>query len=563
MDVVTPSKPPAKDQTVPLLLFAAVGVILFICLSALFVYINTKHLEASRDWRDHSQDVLSTLQSTAQRLDRIDYTSRLYLSEKNAADLQTVQSTTVVLETGLVHLEDLVHDNPPQLSRARAVHACVEELMQQVNEALPKDTTPSRKILQCRENVGRMQEEERILLAKRTEESRHNTYSSLISGAGFLVTALVVVVTLFAFLLRDARKRQRIEKQVAETNNQLGATVRTLEKRAMEASLLMSARGELQLCTNPAQAHRAAVLYCKRLLPDANIALLIINNSRQMVEIAASSENEKKILDGFPLDACCGLRSGRFRWRRSGGSEVHCNHFLGTAPENYLCMPLAAHGDTLGVLFVEYPSPSASAELEEELESLQQLVEMSAMSIAGLNLRVRLEHQSIRDGLTNLFNRHFMEISLDREVRRAARNRTELAIFMLDVDHFKAFNDTFGHEAGDTVLREVAEVLRQSVRSEDIVCRYGGEEFVIIMPETSKEEAFDRAESIRLRIAGIRLRFRGEALREVNISIGVAVYPHTGNTLEEMLRAADRALYAAKHHGRNQTILANEVLANA
>ena len=134
--------------------------------------------------------------------------------------------------------------------------------------------------------------------------------------------------------------------------------------------------------------------------------------------------------------------------------------------------------------------------VDANLGALQQMVELASIGIAGLNLRSKLEHQSIRDSLTGLYNRHFMEIALDRELRRATRHQQPLAVLVLDVDHFKAFNDTHGHEAGDVVLREVAGTLRETVRSEDIVCRFGGEEFVVILPELSTEEALARAESL-------------------------------------------------------------------
>jgi len=183
-------------------------------------------------------------------------------------------------------------------------------------------------------------------------------------------------------------------------------------------------------------------------------------------------------------------------------------------------------------------------------------VELAAVSIAGLNLRSKLESQSIRDSLTSLFNRHFMEVALDRELKRAERHGTNLAVFMLDVDHFKQFNDVYGHEAGDTVLREVADVFRRCVRSEDIVCRYGGEKFVIILPEITPEMAFERAEKIRVEVGAVRVRLRGEVLREVTISIGIAMYPQSGDFLDQILRVADRSLYEAKHRGRNQTVFA-------
>ena len=559
----SPSPVTGKDRTIPLVVLAAMGAILFICASAALVYNNTQHLVASRDWRDHSQDVLNTLQLTSQRLDRIDLTSRLYLMGKDRNDLATVQSNVIMLDAGLTHLAELVKDNEMQGVRAREMEGYVSDLRQQINDnnALPQAFDPRQEILKFRENIMKMQETERTLLSKRTDESRQSTYRSLLAGAVFLIISLAVVMILFAFLLRDVRRRQKTERQISLTNAQLESTVAVMKQRAGESTLLMSAREEMQLCTSAEQAHEATVRYCQQLVPSVRTALLMINNSRQMVEITTTSENDLKILDGFPLDACCGLRSGRLRWRKSGHSEVHCGHFLGVPPENYLCIPLAAHGDTIGVLYIECPSLLATAEVKSHLESLEELVEMASMSIASLNLRSRLEHQSIRDGLTNLFNRHFMEISLDREVRRAARNQAELAILMLDVDHFKKFNDSYGHEAGDCILRDVAEIFRQEVRAEDIICRYGGEEFVIILPETSDAEAVERAESIRQCVSQMRVRFRGEALREVTLSIGVAIYPQSGATLEEMLRAADRALYTAKHEGRNRVILAGTMVA--
>lgn len=543
------------------MILAAVGAILFICASAFLVYNNTQQLITSRDWRDHSQEVLNTLQLSSQRLDRIELASRLYLIDKDRNDLAMVQSNAIALDSGLTHLEELVKDNAAQASRARSMDRYVADLRQMVNNAQPPLLDPLQDILGCRGVISKMQEAERTLLAQRTEESRQSTYRSLLAGAVFLAISLAMVMTLFAFLLRDARRRQKTERQISQTNMQLESTVATLRQRASEATLLMAAREEMQLCTGPAQAHEATVRYCRQLAPSTCSALLMINNSRQMVEIVAVSEGDTRILDGFPLDACCGLRSGRLRWRKPGQSEVHCGHFLGISPESYLCIPLAAHGDTLGVLYIECPTPQAASEVDNHLESLQQLAEMASMSIASLNLRSRLEHQSIRDGLTNLFNRHFMEISLDREVRRAARNHTELAILMIDVDHFKKFNDSYGHEAGDSILREVAEIFRQSVRAEDIICRYGGEEFVIILPETSSALAIERAEAIRWSVSQMRVRFRTEALREITVSVGVAICPGCGSTLEEILRSADRALYAAKHAGRNQIMMAESLIA--
>ena len=197
-------------------------------------------------------------------------------------------------------------------------------------------------------------------------------------------------------------------------------------------------------------------------------------------------------------------------------------------------------------------SEDAVAMVNLHVDGLRQLVQLTGMAIATLNLRSKLENQSIRDSLTGLFNRHFMQISLERELARAARRKQILAVFMLDLDHFKRFNDTFGHLAGDTVLKAVAEVFRNSVRAEDIACRYGGEEFTIMLPDVTPAVASDRAESIRRAIQNLRVPLEKEIYAEFTISIGIALYPNDGETAEMLLRRADAALYRAKHSGRNQ-----------
>jgi diguanylate cyclase (GGDEF)-like protein len=292
------------------------------------------------------------------------------------------------------------------------------------------------------------------------------------------------------------------------------------------------------------------------LLPGSSGAILTINNSRRMVEIMASWSHPAQLADGFELDACCGLRTGRTRWRRPGVSEVHCKHFLANPPDNYLCLPMAAYGETLGFVYVQCPTEAVAALVGQRTTLLHDMVELASVSIAGLNLRAKLENQSIRDPLTNLFNRHFMEIALEREMHRVSRRDTSLSLFMIDVDHFKGFNDTFGHEAGDAILREVAECFRQTARGEDIICRYGGEEFVMILPEITQDTAVERAEAIRRKIAGISLHYRGQLLRSITASIGIAMFPGAAIDGNELIHAADLALYRAKAMGRDQVQLA-------
>jgi diguanylate cyclase (GGDEF)-like protein len=164
--------------------------------------------------------------------------------------------------------------------------------------------------------------------------------------------------------------------------------------------------------------------------------------------------------------------------------------------------------------------------------------------------------QSVRDPLTGLFNRRYMEETLEREIARAGRAKGPVSIIMLDVDHFKHFNDTFGHEAGDIILREIGDCLRSGVRAEDIACRYGGEEFTLIMPAASAEVALQRAEHLRDQVRGLAVQRRGTALGQITASLGVAAYPLNGESGGDVLAAADVALYEAKRTGRNRVIVA-------
>jgi diguanylate cyclase (GGDEF)-like protein len=197
--------------------------------------------------------------------------------------------------------------------------------------------------------------------------------------------------------------------------------------------------------------------------------------------------------------------------------------------------------------------------VKDVYDGFRQLVQITGMSIATLNLQARLEHQSVRDSLTGLFNRHFMEIFLERELSRAARRKQVLAVIMLDVDHFKKFNDTYGHTAGDTALKEIAAIFQSNIRAEDVACRYGGEEFAILLPDISMTIAAERAEKILRAVANLRVTVGAETYDEFSVSIGIAYFPSDGESSEVLLRKADEALYRSKRQGRNRISLYEQV----
>jgi diguanylate cyclase (GGDEF)-like protein len=228
----------------------------------------------------------------------------------------------------------------------------------------------------------------------------------------------------------------------------------------------------------------------------------------------------------------------------------------------YLCVPLAAQGETLGVLYVE---DTASLRLSSpQLVQFEQaalnrranaVAERVSLALANLKLRELLRNQSIRDPLTGLYNRRYLEESLNRETHRANRTGRTVSLVMLDLDHFKHFNDTFGHQVGDILLKEVAGVIKGRVRAGDLACRYGGEEFSLIVAEVDTEGTHKCVESIRESIKHLSLHHRGQTLGTITVSAGIATYPAHAENSEDLIRAADDALYQAKKAGRDRIVI--------
>jgi diguanylate cyclase (GGDEF)-like protein len=241
---------------------------------------------------------------------------------------------------------------------------------------------------------------------------------------------------------------------------------------------------------------------------------------------------------------CRAIRTGQPDFLSSDSLEIPCRHTeqLGAAVGRSACLPLSAHGEILGILQV--------CRFDDARGAIPQPIRATT-----LQLREQLRQQSIRDPLTGLLNRRYLEETMERELARSARNGQPLAVVAIDVDHFKRFNDTHGHEAGDHVLVELARLLRDSVRNTDIACRYGDEEFVLLMPDSPRSVAIERVEALRTQVSALRLQFGASQHEPLTISIGLATAPQDGNRADVLLRNADTALYAAKAGGRNRLVV--------
>ncbi|MDR3416707.1 MAG: sensor domain-containing diguanylate cyclase [Nevskia sp.] len=251
-----------------------------------------------------------------------------------------------------------------------------------------------------------------------------------------------------------------------------------------------------------------------------------------------------------PIDglACWALRQGRMHPDATSQATPPCRYFA-AGDTRHLCFPLVAENQNSGVLQLRGVQSIEDPQLRTLLTAF---VARAALSLANIQLRERLLAQSIRDPLTGMFNRRFLEESLRLEETRARRNGGSFAVIMFDLDHFKRLNDRFGHEAGDRALCALAEIVRCQLRGGDVACRYGGEEFVLVLPGAAVQVALQRAEAIRVELERTVLEHRGETLDTITASAGVAAFPDFGDSADAVLRSADAALYRAKSHGRNR-----------
>jgi diguanylate cyclase (GGDEF)-like protein len=275
----------------------------------------------------------------------------------------------------------------------------------------------------------------------------------------------------------------------------------------------------------------------------------MVDTARRLVE-AVTTWGEGPIGERvFGLEDCWALRNGRPHWVEGAVAGGVCKHTGSSPMAGYACLPMMAQGEIHGILHLRTDLPGPLDASRRKLASA--FGEQVALSLANIHLRETLHRQAIHDPLTGLYNRRYLEDALDREMRRATRKGVPVGILMLDLDRFKLYNDTHGHVAGDALLRAFGAYLQGNIRVEDIACRYGGEEFAIILPDVGLEKALERAEHIREGAPGIPVMLDGRRLEAATISIGVAALPTHGTSPEAVLRAADAALYAAKAEGRN------------
>ncbi len=338
-----------------------------------------------------------------------------------------------------------------------------------------------------------------------------------------------------------------------EQEDELACQRVDLQRSNTEMRLLNGLADMLQGCATADDAYSAAKQWCAELFSEFSGSISIMQPSGDAVEIKAKWGQPAGAVS-FPSADCWALRSGRPHLSASG---ARCEHLAGSPALQCLCVPMAGPSEALGLIQV-MSSVAERGDLEDGPARALAIIVAAQLSMAFANLRLRdsLREMSIRDPLTGLFNRRYMEETLDRELSHAARSQTEVGILVIDVDHFKAFNDTHGHNAGDAVLAAVGEVLIRYSRASDVACRLGGEEFILILPNCSVDDAQLLADKLRARVSALRVAYRGIELQGPTISCGVSSFPRHGQSSKSLIDLADTALYAAKTAGRDRVVVA-------
>lgn len=367
-------------------------------------------------------------------------------------------------------------------------------------------------------------------------------------------------------LQEELTERRKAENALQESNLKLVQSLSQLEQRNLELTYLTEMGELIQACLTMEEAFSISSRFLKKIFPKESGALFLSGKSVNIVEAVVVWGESLKGELVFSRDDCWAYRKGHIHIIEKSGSGDICRHLNNEDITSYICIPMMAQGNAIGMLHLQ--RNLINQDIKEESEDLwlcdkkrlmTAVAEHLSLAFANLKLQETLRQQAVHDSLTGLYNRRYMMDMLEREVRRAVRSQTSVGVIMLDLDHFKNINDNYGHECGDVVLLEIGRFLQTHVRQEDIVCRYGGEEFIVIMPGTALDVCKNRARSLWEGIKNIQIQVEGYTISHLSASIGIAMSSNENTTdASELLRMADAALYKAKEKGRDTIVIAEK-----
>ena len=519
----------------------------------------------------HTNEVIASVDAVEARLSDAEAAHRGYLLTGNVDLLAQHQVSRTQVVPQLDKLAGLVEDNPEQSRRVQELKGLALERLEQMQltqsiyereglaaaQAAINEASIGTSLLIggiARQLIG----EERRLLAERDRSSRRSANILRALALLGIPLGLMLVGVVYLLLVNEVRRRGRAERVGTEANQRLHQTVVQLERHGADLVELTRYGSLLQSCLSPAEALALAVQTLSRLLPGTGGSLYRIRASNDYAEAVAHwGEHAAASAAMLSPEQCWALRRGQPHLLEQSVQAMRCEHIEvapgGEGGFSSACLPLAAQGNQLGLVYISAKSPAFLS----RLDLVQAAVEQLSMSLHNLSLQESLRIQSIRDPLTGLFNRRYLEESLVRELASCERRGLPVSVMMLDLDHFKAFNDLHGHAGGDALLAEFGQLLRTHARAEDTACRYGGEEFTLILPEAGREAALECAARLGEKVRHLHVHHLGKELPAVTVSVGIALYRRGADDPEHLLRRADEALYRAKREGRDRAVCAD------
>ncbi|MEZ9839305.1 diguanylate cyclase [Vibrio sp. 10N.261.52.C11] len=326
-----------------------------------------------------------------------------------------------------------------------------------------------------------------------------------------------------------------------------------IRQRTHEIELMHRLATMLAACSNMVEAQQIVSDILPRILGQVNGSVSLMRASRNQLNTQLDWGETWPGSVSFAPEECWSLRKGRAHLSNNDFHSLTCGHMHEMDNNQTLCIPLTAHGNTIGIMHLYFGQ--GDIKIDPIIEQLAFSVsEHLGLALANLSLQEKLRSQALSDPLTGLFNRRFFEQKLEEHSMNSPTSEQPLSLLMLDLDHFKRFNDNFGHDAGDFVLKEISALLKQSVSEDEIACRLGGEELAVLLPHYSMQEATEFGQTLCDTVRSMHLEHKGLSLGQLGVSIGVATYPKPASDTESLVKMADNALYMAKDMGRSRVV---------
>ncbi|HZU53386.1 MAG TPA: diguanylate cyclase [Holophagaceae bacterium] len=515
------------------------------------------------DWVQHSHEVLASHDEIRAMNQAALAAQRGYLlTGSKAYESRYWRAREQVLLEG-ESLQRLVDDNPEEAARVQRLFQALTSRLDLAKRGMEiHDTSGVGAAAAFVAGNGGAEMDERIiqlgaeirqaetqLLAERKLSVARSTGTLFLSALLGIPFSLLILGILYGLLIREQSVRERAEAGALAANTELRRSVGQLETLSARLGQLTAYTGMLQSCLDAEEVLEVTRQALPRLMPLTAGTVYLIRASKDHAEARMVWGEHRVPSQAMPdPGACWAMRRNQPHFVEDLQEAVGCAHLEGpVAGAATACLPLSAQGESLGWLYLS----AAQGELPEP-ELMLSATEQLSLALVNLRLKDKLRQQSIRDPLTGLFNRRYLEESAEREVARCLRRKLPLCVLIFDLDHFKAFNDTHGHPGGDALLSAFGQMLKTHCRQEDIPCRFGGEEFVLILPEMGLADGLTRAEGIRAATQELAVRHQGKALGPVTVSIGIACCPDHGTLSGDLIHRADEALYRAKAQGRDR-----------